>query len=89
MRYSFIFLFIGALAGCAGTPPASDATTTEAATPAARASEIALAIRADPTKADEILAAHQLDRVQFEALLFEVAQDPAAARAYDAALAGP
>jgi len=68
------------LAACGGrpVPPTSDQVAEVAA--------IASAVKADPAKADAILEKHGLDRARFEALLFEVAEDPIKAAAYAQAL---
>ncbi len=44
------------------------------------------AIRANPAAADSILAAHGLTRARFDSLMYEVAADPALARAYTQAI---
>lgn len=60
-----------------GAAPASDAVQ--------QAAEIANAIEAAPDRANEILEAHGMTAEQFEALLYEIAQDPAKSEAYAAA----
>lgn len=60
-----------------GSAPASDAVQ--------QAAEIANAIEAAPDRANEILEAHGMTAEQFEALLYEIAQDPAKSEAYAAA----
>jgi hypothetical protein len=47
---------------------------------------VAQAVRAHPTAADSILAAHDLTRGEFDALLYDIAADSALARAYTEAI---
>ncbi len=54
----------------------------------AKAVELAKAISARPEDADAILARAGLDRAGLEALMAEIAADPALSAAYEAALAG-
>lgn len=51
-------------------------------TPVDHAVAVARAIRAQPTAADSILAAHDLTRDAFDALMYDIAADSALARAY-------
>jgi hypothetical protein len=67
----------------AATPP--DPNSPEGK--ALKAAEVAAAIEAAPENADDILAKHKLDREQLDALMFEVASDPAAREAYKLARA--
>jgi len=68
------------LAACGGkpVPPGAD----DVAGIAAIASEV----KAEPAKADAILQQHGLDRATFEALLYQVAADPAKSKTYAGAL---
>ncbi len=68
------------LAACGGkpVPPTADQVQEVAA--------IASLVKADPARSDAILADHGLDRPAFEALLFDIAADPAKAQVYTAAL---
>jgi hypothetical protein len=68
------------LAACGGKPipPTADQVQEVAA--------IATLVKADPAKADKVLADHGLDRAAFEALLFDIAADPAKSQTYAAAL---
>jgi hypothetical protein len=52
---------------------------------AARAARIADAIAAEPDRADAILEENGLSREEFEALLYEIAEDEALSQAYQAA----
>lgn len=58
-------------------PPANDKVQVAAA--------IAREISAAPELADEILGKHGLDRDRFDAIMFEIAGDPAMTKAYMAA----
>jgi hypothetical protein len=58
----------------------SDMTTVDHAVALARA------IRAHPTAADSILAAHDLTRDAFDTLMYDIAADSALARAYTEAI---
>lgn len=49
------------------------------------AATIAREISAAPEQADEILGKHNLDRDKFDAMIFEIAGDPALTKAYMAA----
>lgn len=61
----------------ADPPPANDKVKVAAA--------IAREISAAPELADEILGKHGLDRDRFDAIMFEIAGDPAMTKAYMAA----
>ncbi len=79
-------------AGAQTAAPAKAAPPPEAA-PAlppkvAKAVELSKAISARPEDADAILARAGLDRAGLEALMAEIAADPALSAAYEAALAG-
>jgi hypothetical protein len=67
------------------TPPPADAPVAAEPTKVERATAIAAAIRKDPSRADAILAEHATTRADFEALLYEIAEDPSPAAAYAAA----
>lgn len=67
-------LALAAAIGCGDGPPGSG----EAATAASLADRIA----GDPGAADAILEQEGMDRQRFEALLYEIAADPEATRAY-------
>jgi len=49
------------------------------------AAVVAKAIAADPEHADDVLNKHGLDRAQLDAMMFEIAADPALTEAYMAA----
>ena len=49
------------------------------------AATVAKEIAADPEHADDVLAKHGLDRAKLEAMMFEIAADPALTEAYMAA----
>ena len=49
------------------------------------AATVAKEIAADPEHADDVLAKHGLDRSKLEAMMFEIAADPALTEAYMAA----
>lgn len=53
-----------------------------------RVAALALELRANPDKADSILGKHGIDRVGFDALMYEIAIDPEKSNAYKAALGG-
>jgi hypothetical protein len=67
------------LAACTGkpVPPTADQVTEVAA--------LASEVKAAPAKAEQILADHGLDQARFEALLYDIAADPAKSEAYAAA----
>lgn len=64
-------------------PP--DPPTEVAATKVKAAVAVAREISADPEHADEILARHGLDREKLDAMMYEIAADPALTDAYMAA----
>lgn len=72
------------------TPP-EQAKTDEAQAPdpneekVKTAANVAREIAADPEHADEVLSRHGLDRSKLDALMFEIAADPALTEAYMAA----
>lgn len=51
----------------------------------AKAVNIAREIEADPSKAEEVLAKHELDREGLDALMYEIARSPELAKSYAAA----
>lgn len=51
----------------------------------AKAVNIAKEIEADPSKAEEVLAKHELDREGLDALMYEIARSPELAKSYAAA----
>jgi hypothetical protein len=63
------------------TPPAPDPKVEQVQVAAMVAKEIA----ADPEHADEVLVKHGLDRAKLDAMMFEIAADPALTEAYMAA----
>ena len=84
-----------ALAACSSEAPAppKPAAPAPVAAPAApvlpekvqKAVTIANAIKKDPTRVDAILAENGTTRADFEALLYEIAADPALAYSYSEA----
>jgi Tfp pilus assembly protein PilP len=67
-------------------PEQAKAEEPQAPDPAAEkvkvAATVAREIAADPEHADEVLARHGLDRAKLEAMMFEIAADPALTEAY-------
>ena len=51
----------------------------------AKAVSIAREIEADPSKAEDVLAKHELDREGLDALMYEIARNPELAKSYAAA----
>ena len=88
--------------GCAQTPstetPAEQATSSEvapeqnAASPsvekAREAGQMAMEIEKDPNRANQVLEAHHMTSEEFQALMLEIAQDPALTEAYEAERTG-
>ncbi len=86
--------------GCTATPSqesgsAESTVDTPADTPASpeadmvqSAAKIATEIEAEPDRAAAILESHGMTPEQFQALMYEIAQDPAKSEAYAAARAG-
>jgi len=76
------------------TDPAASGAPAEAAAEApldprvAKAVEVADAIASAPEDADAILEKHGLDRDKLDAMLFEIARDPALSAAYKTARGG-
>jgi hypothetical protein len=77
------------LLACSGgeTPPAPAAPPSAAQAPSMpaqvrRALELAAAVEAAPANADAALTAKGATRAELEALLFDIARDPALAKAY-------
>jgi hypothetical protein len=71
---AFLSLVVAACGG--GAPDTSTAT---------RAGELARQIRAKPAEGPALIAAEGWTVAEYEALLYEVAADPAASAAYEAA----
>jgi hypothetical protein len=78
-RFITTLVLAVSLAACSGGASVPTAKAVEAAA-------LAKKIQADPAKADAILKAAGTDRDAFEALLYDIAQDPEASRAYSDAL---
>jgi hypothetical protein len=81
------------LAAACGRPGGEAAEAADAATAAAsvitsvdRAVATAKAIQARPFATDSILAAHGLTRAGLDSLMYDIAADPALARAYTEAM---
>jgi hypothetical protein len=74
------------LAAACGRSEGSAAGGTSDMTAVDRAVAVARGIRAHPTAADSILAAHDLTRDGFDALMYDIAADSALARAYTEAV---
>ncbi len=72
------------LVACTGGGGATSAAVSASA--AQDAAALAKKIQARPAAADQILQEAGTDRAAFEALLYDIAQDPAASAAYTAAL---
>lgn len=71
--------------GCGGTAPTEPAPAAAPVVDEAlvdRAVAIGNAIKADPTHVDAVLAANQITRADFEALLFKISEDPSLAALY-------
>ncbi len=76
-RSNMVALLALVVAACGGGAP--DTTT------ATRAGELARQIRANPAGGPALIAAAGWTVAEYEALLYEVAADPAASAAYEAA----
>lgn len=91
-------LLVFALAGCGAGDGASpdgvgEADSARIAAPAegdvlATAIAVAKEIEADPDAAEDILARHGLDAEAFEAMMYDIADDPEKSRAYNEAVFG-
>jgi hypothetical protein len=88
---AFALLIALGIAGCTAAPSEESSSTepaagTESAAPLAddvqKAVTIANEIDASPDRAAEILAAHGMTQDEFQALMYEIAQDPAKSEAY-------
>ena len=83
-------LLITVLIACgSGEPtssPASAVSEARAELGPAELADIAQELRAKPDQAASVLEAHGLDEASFIALMHELAADPAASEAYEAAL---
>lgn len=78
--FALLLLALPVVAGCdsgAGDLPEGKAE---------RAAAIAKEIQASPDKYEEILSKYDLDADKFEALMFEIAEDPELSNTYNAAL---
>jgi type IV pilus biogenesis protein CpaD/CtpE len=83
------------LAGCAAAPSSDTESAPAAAEADAPAMEmgpkaltIAREIEANPDQGEQILESHGMTAESFQALMVEIAEDPAMAEAYAAARAG-
>jgi hypothetical protein len=81
-----VFLFCCAmlLGGCSAdeVPEAGSPDTPEFI---AQVASIARALTESPAAADSILQAHEMTRVQFDSLMYEIALDPMLTEAFEAA----
>lgn len=66
----------GALPACDGAKSAAPADDVE------KAATIAKEIKASPDDAEKVLEKHSMTEEQFEALMFEIAEDPKKAEAF-------
>lgn len=85
MRALVVALLLGPLAGCGldfGEKPAPAAGPDDVT----RAATLALAIKADPDNAADVLAAAGMTEDELDALLFDIAEDPTKSEAYAQAL---
>jgi hypothetical protein len=85
---TFLLAFLVACGGNEPTeapPPAAPPAAAPAADAASRAAEIARAIDADPSRADAILKEKGMTAADLDALMYEVAADPALTDRYVAA----
>jgi len=78
------------LAACGGDRTDSNDGGAEPAAPskAVRAATIANEIAANPDNAEAILKEHGMTEAEFEALMFEIAEDEALSEAYEKARGG-
>jgi hypothetical protein len=78
----FLCAFLVGLAGCSN----GGKTDGEVVPPkAAKAATIADEIAANPDSAEEILKNHGMTRAEFEALMYEIAEDEALSASYERA----
>jgi hypothetical protein len=75
-RLNMVALLSLVVSACGGGPDTTTAT---------RAGELARQIRANPAEGPALIAAAGWTVAEYEALLYEVAADPAASAAYEAA----
>ena len=68
-------LIVAALMACGGTPGKAEQAVT-----------IAKELRAKPDDAEKILGQHNMTAEQWEALMYEIAEDPTLAAQYEAGL---
>lgn len=78
MKYSLASLLLCVAVACGG--PGTTGSKLDQAVAVARD------LRARPGEPEKVLAEHQLSAEQWEALMFEIADDPALAGQYEAAL---
>ena len=85
MRSRMVVPVLVLIAACARGEADADSTPVAAAQPADRATTaatVANAIAANPASADSILAANNLTRDSFQALMYEIAADSAMSATY-------
>ncbi|MEZ4322621.1 MAG: hypothetical protein R3F61_34460 [Myxococcota bacterium] len=78
-------LTVGFTLGCMGgedPPPVTAPKPAATETPEQKAAAIAKALKADASKADDVLKEHGMTAEAFEALMFEIAKDPKRTDAY-------
>ena len=68
---------VALLTACGPKGPDADDTPATPTNEAQRAAAVALAMRAEPTKRDSILAAHGYTEAQLEAAVYRIAADSA------------
>ncbi len=85
-RIRFVALATGLTLAAACSRPGGAGSGASAMTAVDHAVAAANAIQANPAAADSILAAHGLTRAGFDSLMYDVAADPALARAYTQAI---
>jgi hypothetical protein len=78
MRRALPYLVFSLLLACGGSG--------EAGSKVDQAVAVAKELRARPADAEKVLAEHKLSAEQWEALMFEIADDPALSASYEAAL---
>ena len=90
MKLASALIAASVLAGCGGgggtattgSSPGDVAPASSAKVD--RAAAVANAIKADPSRADEVLRQHGMTEKEFEDLMYEIAADPALSEAYNA-----